>query len=229
MKMDTSLIEKHYNRGRPMSDLALHAAQYFRPRKMNNPPIQRERQHQHYEGDNMSGSKRKVVEIADKRNSATSTPSQKNAPEPDTTDTHPTKRAKHSPSQESGARSNKAIALSQSIEAMLARQASKPNAMISRRTRPVHAGARARAGSDAAATATDESEATIEGGGGGGGGAAAADEESAIGGMHKEDGGAAPARLEMSAKDTSSRVRRAGEAPTKGPTTSFASPPKYRK
>ncbi|KAF4594364.1 hypothetical protein EYR40_009168 [Pleurotus pulmonarius] len=162
-RMENRIIENYYNRGQPMSDLALHAAQYFRPRRMNALRIHSQYLHEQP----ASPSKRKAAEIVDNANSATvSTPSKKNAAEPGIPDTPPTKRAKLSLSQEWGTRepptptagnsgtrqkavhgqvptvpmlATAPIALSQSTAAMLAKQASKPKPMILRRARPVNA------------------------------------------------------------------------------------------
>lgn len=211
IEMNTSLIEMHYNRGRPMSDLALHAAQYFRPRKMHNALMQSQYYHERSTG----GAKRKAVEAADKASGATvSTSPQKNGSATDNTDTRPAKRQKVS----TPSLPTVPITLSSSVEAMLARQVLKAKPMIFRWTRPVPA-----RGGDATATADDTNKAKAVGGVG------LMFSSGAIKAMNKEDGGAAPAPLQMSTKETSSRVRRAVEAPTKGPTTSFASPPKYRK
>ncbi|KAF7430765.1 hypothetical protein PC9H_006476 [Pleurotus ostreatus] len=237
-KMPPSLIELHYNRGHPMSDLALHAAQYFRPRKLTTAhALMQNRSHSRSQSHSQSRSqdyrewytgsaKRKVGGIPDEGSSATvstrsTTRSTTNGPAPDTTAARPAKRQKVS----TPAPANAPITLSASVEAMLARQALKADPMIYRRTRP--AGVRVRAGSDSDATATPAAAAGDKGKTVGGG--ATANEESAIQGTNKEYGGAAQGPSGPSTKETPFRVRRAAEAPTRGPTTSFASPPKYRK
>ncbi|KAF4570186.1 hypothetical protein EYR36_009993 [Pleurotus pulmonarius] len=166
-----------------------------------------------------SPSKRKAAEIVDNANStAVSTPSKKNAAEPGIPDTPPTKRAKLSLSQECGTREpptptagNSGLRQKASTAAMLARQASKPRPMILRRPRPIDAQ------SDAA---VDKSAARPVA-------ANAADEKSVIDDRKEEANVLAPSETSM--KDTSSRLRRAAEAPPKGPTTSFAAPPNDRK
>ncbi|KAF4594359.1 hypothetical protein EYR40_009163 [Pleurotus pulmonarius] len=232
-RMENRIIENYYNRGQPMSDLALHAAQYFRPRRMNAIRIQSQYLHEQP----TSPSKRKAAEIIDKANNTTiSTPLKNNATGPGIPDTPPTKRAKLSPSQERGGcestkpttetpvtgkgvvRQNvptptpptSPITLAHSVEAMLAKQALKPKRMILRRARPADIQSDAAAGDKSPARA-----------------AVAADKNNAME-LRKEEGNAL-APSEMLAKDTSSRMRKGAEAPTKGPTTSFASPPNYRK